>query len=153
LREIGSFCLPAAVILSILLCTLLTGCIGSAVPHPDLTPPDTSGDLCPAKEPAPLFNYPAGAAELPEDGLPGHYSAGDIIQPRADSPVYDPDTGFIVTGDSGRGEYLLSRVLRVKGTWYRTGDTPPGPVSHRDAETLLPHVAGYEHYESLGALA
>jgi hypothetical protein len=124
------------------------GCMGSAIVHGDPFPDLTlkgNGE----KELPPLFNYPASEPVLTDDGTPGIYQPGTILQPRKDSPLFNQDIGVIVINDTGNGRYEICVIVNSEGYWYRLPSSEPGKADHRSIEQIFPVVTGHEDYNRL----
>ncbi len=123
------------------------GCMGSAmVPHdpfPDGRPGASEKDL------PPLFNYQVPGGVQVDDGVPGIFHPGDILQPPKDSPLYDPDIAVIVIRDTGDGRYEVGGVVHSENSWYRLPDVVPGLVDHVYIERTFSFRSGHEDYYSL----
>ena len=140
---------PILVIL-VLIAVYSAGCIGSAVvqssPFPDRAPGASEKDL------PPLFNYPLSGQVQVDDGVPGIYIPGDIIQPPADSPLYDPDIAVVIIRDTGDGRYEIGGVVNSEGSWFRLPGSIPGMVDHLYIERMFSVRSGHVDYNSLTIL-
>jgi len=141
---------PVLVIL-VLISVYSAGCLGSAMvqsnPFPDGTPGTGEKDL------PPLFNYPLPGQVQADDGVPGIYSAGDILQPAKDSPLYDPDIAVMVIRDSGDGRYEISGIVNSEGTWYRLQGSNPGLVDHVYIERIFSMRSGHTDYNGMAIIS
>ena len=124
----------------VLLAVYSAGCLGSAMVHTDPLPDGTPGTG--EKDLPPLLNYPLSVQVQADDGVPGIYLPGDILQPSKDSPLYDPDIAVIIIRDSGDGRYEISGIVSSEGTWYRIPGSVPGLVDHLYIERIFPVRAG-----------
>jgi|GEM_PF-2631739 len=141
---------PVLVIL-VLITVYSAGCLGSAMvqsnPFPDGTPGTGEKDL------PPLFNYPLPGQVQADDGVPGIYSAGDILQPAKDSPLYDSDIAVMVIRDSGDGRYEIGGIVNSEGTWYRLQGSNPGLVDHVYIERIFSVRSGHMDYNGMAILS
>jgi hypothetical protein len=137
-------------VLLVLVTVYSAGCMGSAVVHsdpfPDRTPGTGENDL------PPLFNYPLPGQMQADDGVPGSYLPGDILQPPSDSPLYDPDIAVIVIRDTGDGRYEVGGVVNSGETWYRLPGSVPGLVDHQYIERTFSMRSGHEDYNGMVTL-
>ncbi|MCU0630663.1 MAG: hypothetical protein MUF37_05895 [Methanoregulaceae archaeon] len=126
------------------------GCMGSAMVHsdpfPDGAPGNNENDL------PPLFNYPLPGQAFADDGIPGIYSPGDILQLQKESPVYDPDIGIMVIRDTGDGRYEICGIVNSEGTWFRLPGSNSGLVDHCYIERIFSVRNGHEDFSSLKTL-
>lgn len=123
------------------------GCMGSAMVHSDPFPDGTTS--IGAKDLPPMFNYQVPGQVQVDDGIPGIYSPGAILQPPADSPLYEPDIAVMVIRDTGNGRYEINGVVNSEGSWCRLRGSVPGPVDHVYIERMFPLLAGHGDYNSL----
>jgi hypothetical protein len=144
--------LNIAVILLFLACVGISGCIGSASGQWDKIQGDP-GQGPGIKDFPPLFNYQVSEPGTGDDGIPGRYIPGDVIQPAGDSSLFDNDIALIVLRDTGKGTYEIGGLVWSGGTWYRIPDAVPGPVSHTDVERLFPKVIDNKDYHALPVLS
>jgi hypothetical protein len=139
------------VLLVLVLITVYSaGCMGSAIVHSDPFPdgPPGAGE----KDLPPLFNYPLQGQVQVDDRVPGIYHPGDIIQPRNDSPLYDPDIAAMVIRDTGDGRYEIGGVVNSEGTWYRLPGSNTGLVDHVYVERIFSGRIGHDDYNDLKIL-
>jgi hypothetical protein len=135
----------------VLITVYTAGCMGSAIVHSDPFPDGTPGFG--EKDLPPLFNYPLPGQVQADDGIPGIYFAGDIIQPAEDSPLYDPDIAVMVIRDSCEGRYEISGIVNSEGTWYRLQGSNPGLVDHVYIERMFSVRSGHMDYNSMAILS
>jgi len=140
---------PVLVVL-VLITVYAAGCMGAAMVHsdpfPDGTPGSNENDL------PPLFNYPSSGQVQADDGIPGIYLPGDILQLQKDSPLYDPDIAIIVIRDTGDGRYEISGIVNSEGTWYRLPGSNSGLVDHRYIEQMFSVQKGHGDYKEMTTL-
>jgi hypothetical protein len=140
---------PVLVVL-VLITVYSAGCMGAAMVHsdpfPDGAPGSNENDL------PPLFNYPSPGQVQADDGVPGIYSPGDILQVQKDSPLYDPDIAIIVIRDTGDGRYEISGIVNSEGTWYRLPGSNSGQVDHRYIEQMFSVRKGHGDYNGMNTL-
>ncbi|MEI7433791.1 MAG: hypothetical protein WCJ93_06015 [Methanomicrobiales archaeon] len=142
----------AVVLVLLVLITVYTaGCMGSAMvqsdPFPDGTPGASEKDL------PPLFNYPSPGQVQADDGVPGFYLPGDILQPPKDSPLYDPDIAVMVIRDTGDGRYEIGGIVNSGGTWYRPPGSVAGLVDHVYIERMFSVRSGHGDYNGMTTLS
>jgi len=140
---------PVLVIL-VLITVYSAGCMGSAMVHsdpfPDGKPGGNENDL------PPLFNYPLPGQIQADDGVPGIYSPGDILQLQKDSPLYDPDIAIMVIRDTGDGRYEICGIVNSEGTWYRLPGSNSGLVDHRYIEQMFSMRNDHADYSTMKTL-
>jgi len=141
--------IPVLVFL-VLITVYSAGCMGSAMVHSDPFPDRNPGTS--EKELPPLFNYPIPSQFQPDDGVPGIFIPGDILQIPGDSPLHDQDIAVMVIRDNGDGRYEIGGVVKSGGTWYRLPGSVPGLVDHVYIERMFSVPAGHEDYNSLAIL-
>ena len=134
----------------VLLAVYSAGCVGSAMVHTDPLPDGTPGTG--EKDLPPLLNYPLSMPVQVDDGVPGIYVPGDILQPSKDSPLYEPDLAVVIIRDSSDGRYEISGVVRSEGTWFRIPGSVPGLVDHLYIEQIFTVRPGHEDYNSMKIL-
>jgi hypothetical protein len=144
-----TFGVPFLVIV-VLITVYSAGCLGSAMGHNDPLPDGTPGTG--EKDLPPLLNYPLSVQRPADDGVPGIYLPGDILQPSKDSPLYDPDIAVVVIRDNGDGRYEICGIVSSEGTWYRIPGSVPGLVDHLYVERMFPVRSGHEDYTGLKVL-
>lgn len=123
------------------------GCMGSAMLHKDPFPDGIPG--VGLKDLPPLCDYPLTGQVRVDDGLPGIYQPGDIIQPEKNSPLYEPDIGLMIIRDTGDGRYEIGGVVSSGGTWYRLPGSNPGLVDHVSIERAFGMKTGHGEYGNL----
>jgi hypothetical protein len=143
------FGVPFLVIV-VLITVCSAGCLGSAMVHSDPLPDGIPGTG--EKDLPPLLNYPLSVQRQADDGVPGIYLPGDILQPSKDSPLYDPDIAVVVIRDNGDGRYEICGIVSSEGTWYRIPGSVPGLVDHLYVERMFPVRCGHEDYNGLKVL-
>jgi len=135
----------------VLITVFSSGCMGSsAMVHSDPFPNGKPG--AGEKDLPPLFNYPLPGQGPVDDGVPGIYKPGDILQPAKDSPLYDPDIAVIVIRDNVDGKYEIAGIVNSEGTWYRLPGSVPGRVDHLYIEQMFSVVSGHGDYGSMATL-
>ena len=134
----------------VLITVFSSGCMGSAMVHGDPFPDGKPGTS--EKDLPPLFNYPLPGQGQVDDGVPGIYKPGDILQSAKESPLYDPDIAVIVIRDNGDGRYEIGGIVNSEGTWYRLPGSVPGLVDHLYIEYMFSVVTGHGDYDSLAIL-
>ncbi len=136
--------------LLVLITVYSAGCIGSAMvqsgPFPDGTPGTGEKDL------PPLFNYPLTGQVQADDGVPGIFIPGDILQPAKDSPLYNPDIAVMVIRDTEDGRYEIGGIVKSGGTWYRLPGSIAGLVDHVYIERMFSVRNGHEDYGGMTIL-
>jgi hypothetical protein len=141
---------PVLVVL-VIISVYSAGCMGSsAMVHNDPFQDRTPGTF--EKELPPLLNYPLPGQVQADDGVPGIYLSGDILQPPNGSPLYDPDIAVMVIRDTGDGRYEIGGIVNSGGTWYRLPGSIPGPVDHLYIERTFSVITGKGDYNSLAIL-
>lgn len=134
----------------VLITVYSAGCMGSAMvqsyPFPDGTPGASEKDL------PPLLNYQIPGPLQVDDGVPGIYIQGDILQPLENSSLYDPDIAIMVIRDTGDGRYEIGGAMNSEGRWYRLPGSVPGLVDHVSIERTFCVKRGHEDYNGLAVL-
>lgn len=130
---------------------LVSGCIGSAFIPKDMTTGDPAGSQVSHRF-SPMFNYPDSGPVTPDDGTPGQFASGDILQPSESSPVFDRDIAIVIIRDTGNGSYEIDGLARSGSTWGRLSGSVPGIVSHTDVERLFPDRVGHVDIATLPVL-
>ncbi len=120
----------------------VSGCLGSAFGHADLTALDDKNVQVSHMFPS-MYNYPKDVPRLPGDNSSGKFLPGDILQPKESSTVFDPDFAVIIIRDTVDGYYEIDGVSRSGGTWSRISDSVAGNISHSEIERLFPDKIGH----------